>query len=110
MFVELPPSCGLFSSFHEMLNFLRAGMELILSSEEVEQARDGDNGSWSRVGFCSLVFISCVGRSLLNHPKMGMCVCELPLSVFWSMPCGMWDLSSLTSDQTPTYCSGDAGF
>ena len=81
VFVELPPSCGLFSIFHEMVNFLRAGMELILSSEEVEQARDGEHGSWSQAGCCSLVFISCVGRSLLNHPRW-VCVCVLSLSFF----------------------------
>ena len=81
VFVELPPSCGLVSIFHEMVNFLRAGMELILSSEEVEQARDGEHGSWSQAGCCSLVFISCVGRSLLNHPRW-VCVCDLSLSFF----------------------------
>ena len=101
VFVEMPPSC-VFSVFHEMVNFLRAGMELILSSEEIEQAQDGEHGSWSQAGCCSLVCISCVGRSLLNHPKMGMCVCDLSLSLFLSMPCGMWDLSSLTRDQTST--------
>ena len=84
VFVELPPSCGLFSIFHEMVNFLRAGMELILSSEEVEQARDGEHGSWSQAGCCSLVFISCVGRSLLNHPRW-VCVCVLSLFFVYAM-------------------------
>lgn len=38
--VYLPPSCELFSLFHEVINFLRANGELLLSARKGVQTRD----------------------------------------------------------------------
>ena len=68
------------------------------------------NSSWKSIlGLSDLLKLVFDGKSLSEPAFIFFKNTVFYLLLFLALPCNMWDLSSLTRDQTHASCSGSLG-